>query len=346
MFVGALGQAVLEPHASSTVVPRWTADRANAWYGPQPWIVGCNFIPSNAINQLEMWQQDTFDPATIDRELKWASELGMNSIRVFLHDLPWQADAEGFRRRIDAFLGIAARHGIRPMLVLFDDCWNESPKSGKQPDPVPGVHNSGWLQSPGKAVVNDASAWPRLERYVKGVIGAFAHDARVLAWDLYNEPGNSGQGAASLPLLKKAFEWARSVAPEQPLTAGVWFGDRTLNDFQLSESDIVTFHNYDGPEALVAQIGELRKLGRPVLCTEWLRRGHSEVATCLPVFKREHVGCFNWGLVAGKTQTIYPWGTPKGAPEPARWFHDLLRKDGTPFDAAEAAAFRDSTGAK
>ncbi len=323
---------------------RWSTDRANEWYEEQPWLVGCNFIPSTAINQLEMWQEDTFDPGTIDRELGWAAQMGFNSVRVYLHDLAWETDAEGFKRRIDRFLEIADGHGIRPMFVLFDDCWNEDPKIGKQPAPIPGVHNSGWLQSPGKKVVNDPEAWPRLERYVKDIVGSFAKDRRVVFWDLYNEPGNSDQGPKSLPPLKKAFQWAREANPTQPLTAGVWFENKQLNDFQLQASDIVTFHNYSDEKSLSRQIAQLKKPGRPIICTEWLRRPHSNVHSHLPIFKKENVGCYNWGLVYGKTQTIYPWGSEKGAPEPKVWFHDLLRTDGTAFDPEEVALIRQLTG--
>jgi hypothetical protein len=319
---------------------RWTNDAANAWHAGQPWLVGCNFIPSTAVNQLEMWQADTFVAPAIARELGWAAGLGMNTARVFLHDLAWQSDPAGFLARLDRFLGLAAGRGIRPMLVLFDDCWNATPQAGPQPAPIPGAHNSGWLQSPGVAVVNDPSGWDRLERYVRGVVGAFGQDARVLAWDLYNEPGNSGQGERSLPLLRAAFEWARGAQPAQPLTAGVWTDLLAMNAFQIENSDVVTFHNYSGADDLAAQIADLRRHGRPLLCTEWLRRGHSEVAACLPVFHRGRVGCYNWGLVSGKTQTIYPWGAPPGGPEPAVWFHDLLRPDGAPFDAEEARLFR------
>ncbi len=323
---------------------RWSASEANDWYRAQPWLVGCNFIPSSAINQLEMWQADTFDPETIDRELGWAAGIGFNTVRVYLHDLAWEADAQGFKKRMERFLEIADGHGIRPMFVIFDDCWNENPQIGKQPDPVPGVHNSGWLQSPGKSVVNNPALWSRLERYVNDVIGSFAEDGRVLAWDLYNEPGNSEQGTKSLPLLEKIFEWAREAAPTQPLTAGIWSGHRPLNEFQLAASDIITFHNYGDAKGLARQIAALEEHRRPVICTEWLRRPVSNVASHLPVFRSEHVGCYNWGLVAGKTQTIYPWGSKKGAPAPKRWFHDLLNKDGTPFDREEIDLFRRLTG--
>jgi hypothetical protein len=325
---------------------RWSKERANEWYATQPWLVGCNFIPSTAVNQLEMWQEDTFDAETINRELGWAAQIGFNSVRVYLHDLAWQADPEGFKKRIGEYLKIADRHGIRTAFVLLDDCWNPDPKIGKQPDPVPGVHNSGWLQSPGKKVVNDPLAWPRLERYIKDVVGTFAKDQRIVFWDLYNEPGNSGQGTKSLPLLEKAFQWAREARPTQPLTVGIWFDSKELNDFQVEASDIITFHNYNDAASLAAQIKELKQHGRPVVCTEWLRRQVSAVESHLPLFKRENVGCYNWGLVYGKTQTIYPWGSKEGSPEPDIWFHDLLKKDGRPFDPEEIELFRALTGKK
>ena len=332
--------------AETAEMSRWSQEKANRWYAEQPWLVGCNFIPSTAVNQLEMWQEDTFDAETISREVKWASDIGFNTLRVYLHNLAWEADAPGFKRRIDRFLDVAGRHNIRPIFVLLDDCWNPDTKIGKQPAPKPGVHNSGWLQSPGKAVVNDPQSWSRVEGYVRDVVGSFAQDRRVLLWDLYNEPRNGGQGSKSLALLKKAFEWARAVDPGQPLTAGIWSGNRELNEYLLAASDIITFHNYNNAKSLSEQIANLKKHGRPLICTEWLRRGNSDVATHLPIFKQERVGCCNWGLVAGKTQTIYPWGSKPGAPEPKTWFHDLLRKDGTPFDPKEVALFKKLTDRK
>ena len=321
---------------------RWSAERAAAWYAEQPWIVGCNFIPSTASNQLEMWQADTFDLLTIRRELGWASELGMNSVRTYLHDLAWKQDPEGFLARVDSFLDAAHDRGIRPVLVLFDDCWNDDPKIGPQAEPSAGIHNSRWLRSPGSKPTLDPQAWLGLEDYVRAVVGRFGQDPRVLMWDLYNEPGNSGMGARSLPLLRAAFSWARASGPIQPLTAGVWSGGadfQALNEFQIGASDVISFHNYDGADPLRAQIQGLKLRGRPLVCTEWLRRGHSEVAACLPVFAREGVGAFNWGLVRGRSNTVFPWGSAENAPVPERWFHDLLEPDGTPHDPAEAAVF-------
>lgn len=335
---------------------RWSIERVNHWYARQPWLVGCNFIPSTAINQLEMWQAETFDPSTIDRELGWAAGLGFNTVRTYLHDLAWEVDPVGFKQRIHTFLEIASRHGIRPILVIFDDCWNGDPRIGPQPKPQPGIHNSGWVQSPGVEIANRGpAARGRLEKYVTDILCSFADDERILFWDLYNEPGNSKNKEKSLPLLEAVFDWAHAINPSQPLTAGVWFDNKPLNEFQLAASDVITFHNYCPAENLEREITELKKHGRPVICTEWMARTcGSLVSTNLPVFARENVGCLNWGLVAGKTNTIYQWQVMPDFVSPIIqdehaaakiWFHDLLHADGTPYDPAEVELFRKHTSA-
>lgn len=337
---------------------RWPAQRANDWYRRQPWLVGCNFIPSSAVNQLEMWQAETFDTETIDRELGWAEALGFDTARVFLHDLLWEADPRGFVARIGAFLDVARRHGIATMFVLFDDCWNDGARMGPQPPPEPGRHNSRWLQSPGHPVIASGRELDRLEAYVKGIVGAFGSDERVLAWDVYNEVTNGlpppwskdpdalRRREEALPrhleLLDLAFAWGRSARPEQPLTAGLWSADRELNARLVALSDIVSFHCYDGPERLQTLIGRLKRHGRPVVCTEYMARPlGSTFQSCLPVFRRERVGCYNWGLVNGKTQTHIAWSG-----EADVWFHDILRADGSPYDPAEVACIREMTGAR
>jgi hypothetical protein len=347
---------------------RWTVDRAGAWYDAQPWLVGCNFTPSTAVNQMEMWQEETFDPDTIDRELGWASGLGMNTMRVFLHDLAWEVDPEGFKRRIDRYLGIARRHGIATAFVLFDDCWYPDPKPGPQPGPRPGIHNPAWLQSPGIRAAVDRREWGRLEAYVRGIVGTFGGDDRVLLWDIYNELGNTFLPSLSLPwhrrvpklaagifrhlclpvrtlpLFRETLKWVRDVDPSQPITSGVWFINGRLNRELADSSDVITFHNYKPAEDLERQIAALKEQGRPVLCTEYMARtAGSRFETCLPVFKRERVGCYNWGLVSGRTQTIYSWADPGGGAEPDLWYHDILRRDGSPFSEEEAAFIRRMT---
>ena len=354
--------------ASSFAQQRWSEAEANAWYAKQPYLVGSNYIPDDAINQLEMWQASTFDPKEIDRELGWAQGLGMNTMRVFLHDLPWQQDPAGFKHRIDVFLTIAARHHIRPVFVLFDSCWDPNPKLGPQHPPIPGVHNSGWVQSPGKSALMDPSQYPRLEAYVQGVVGAFANDPRILAWDLWNEPDNTNQGSYNkeepsnkislvLSLLPQVFAWARAEHPLQPLTSGVWQGGDWSNlnalspmaRIQLTDSDIITFHDYGWPEDFEHRVNELKQYHRPVICTEYMARGVGSLFdTILPLAHREDVGAINWGFVAGKTQTYLPWNSwqrPYVLQPPPVWFHDIFYPDGRPYRRREVEIIRGITGA-
>jgi hypothetical protein len=324
----------------------WSAEKANAWYKQQGWLVGCDFLPSTAVNQLEMWEAESFDTATINRELGWAEGIGFNTLRVFLHNLVWENDAQGFKKRINTFLDIASRHHIKPLFVFFDDCWNPEPKYGKQPEPKTGIHNSGWMRSPNMSVHNDPTKWIVLEKYVKDILSTFKNDRRVLLWDLYNEPGNSSYNASSMPLLKDIFQWAWDVRPSQPLTAGIWYDNKDFNEFQLANSDVITFHNYENAEKLEKEIKDLLKYGRPVICTEYMARTrNSKFETHLPVFKKYNVGAINWGFVSGKSNTIYQWDTPvPDGSEPKIWFHDIFRRDGNPLDEKEIEIIKTLTG--
>jgi hypothetical protein len=369
MFIALVFLSSVFCAASSAQASRWSEQRANDWYAKQPWLVGSNYIPKDAINELEMWQEATFDPEQIDKELGWAEAMGMNTMRVFLHDLLWQQDAPGLQKRIDQFLTIASRHHIRPLLVLFDSCWDPLPHLGLQHPPIPGVHNSGWVQSPGAKGLSDPAQVPRLKAYVQGVVGAFAKDDRILGWDVWNEPGSDTTGsypktemnmsekiARVTTLLPQAFAWAREMNPTQPLTSGVWDIDTSKDEnapeeierIQLRESDVITFHNYSWPESFKAEIAWLRRFHRPVICTEYMARpAGSTFDGTLPVAKQEHVGAINWGFVAGKTQTYYPWESwqhPYILSDPPVWFHEVLRADGTPYRQAEVDLIRQLTG--
>ena len=361
--------SVVPKRSSAMTSPerRWTAEAAQRWYAALPWLVGCNFTPSYAINQLEFWQEETFDLATIDRELGWAAALGMNATRVYLHDLLWQQDAEGFISRIDAYLETASRHGIRTMLVLFDSCWHPEPALGPQPHPAPGVHNSGWVQSPGLRALSDTSQHGRLQAYVKAIVSAFAKDPRVLAWDIWNEPDNdhdvSSCDADALarkaklvtPLLLAAFEWARDCNPCQPLTSGIWLGDwsaphrfTSIQRAQVTNSDVITFHNYGKGGDFRRRVRWLEKHKRPMMCTEFMARSNgSTFRAILPFAKKARVGVFCWGLVMGRTQTHFAWNARQNrsiAEGRAPWFHDVLHPDGRPHQPQEASFLRQITG--
>ena len=313
------------------------------------WLAGCNYIPSNAINQLEMWQAESFDTATISRELGYAQSIGLNCMRVFLHHLAWQQDPEGFKKRVGQYLAISDGRNIKTIFVFFDDCWNESYHAGTQPAPKPGVHNSGWLRDPGKLLYDDSSLMKVLESYVKDMLRTFQKDQRVLLWDLYNEPGNSNYQNKSLVLLKNVFQWSREINPSQPLTAGVWNKELVdLNRYQLAASDVISYHNYENEKAHQEAIDSLKKYGRPLICTEYMARlRNSTFFNIMPLLKKENIAAINWGLVSGKTNTKYAWDTPMpdGA-EPKIWFHDIFRPNGTPYSEAEVDLIRSLTGVK
>ena len=375
---------------------KWSEEKINKWYQDQPWLVGTNFITSSSINQLEFWQEDTFDPALIEKELKLSASLGMNTHRVFLHDLLWQQDSLGFMDRIDQFLGISERYGIKTMLVFFDDVWHPKPQLGKQIEPIAHIHNSGWVQSPGVKILTDTLTHHFLASYVKGIVKMFKHDSRILCWDLYNEPGqyngaprvskervieiykniginltenelpkyyrhamepeNPEKRMFTLALIKKVFDWVREINPSQPITAGIYestipyWGDYEnlpeLEQFIINNSDIISYHDYGDKKGSAQKIKELKKYNRPLLCTEYLAREYNNTfEELLPLFKQNRIGAFNWGLVSGKTNTIYPWkswdSTYTGPPK--IWHHDLFHLNGEPFSVDEIEFIKNMT---
>ncbi len=324
---------------------RWPQEKAWAWYAEVGPIAGCNYLPRTAVNMTQMWQKETFDPKTIDEELGWAKKAGYNSLRVFVQYLVWKDDPEGLKQRMDRFLAIADKHGMRVMWVPFCDCAfaGREPYLGKQDAPVPGVHNSGWVPSPGFGRVVDRAAWPDLQAYIKDLVGRFGKDRRVLVWDLYNEPGNSRMGEKSLPLAAASLGWAREAGPVQPLTIGAWTDfDGRMSQALMAMSDVVSFHGYDKPEGMVKKSWTCRQYNRPVLCTEWLhRQSGNTFETILPIFAHGQIGGYHWGLVAGRTQTYMPWGSKKGDPMPKHWQHDVMHTDGKPYDAKESELLRE-----
>jgi hypothetical protein len=282
----------------------WIRERALAWARARGWRVGCNFTPSTASNPLELWQEATFDAATIERELGFADALGFTSVRVFLHDLAFAHDRTGFFARIERFLAAAAQRGIGVLFVLFDGVWDPQPRPGPQPEPRPGVHNSRWVQSPGAAILGDPARHDELRPYVQGVIDRFRDDARIDGWDLVNEP------------------------------------DKRLC---LESSDVISFHHYGELGGLQRRVRALERYGRPILCTEFLARGlGSRFDPHLRFLRDAGVGAYCWGLVDGRTQTKYGWDSwlapVQGEPEP--WHHDVLRADGSPYDPAEVEFIR------
>ena len=351
---------------------RWSEERAWQWHKESGWMIGSNFNPSTSINQLEFWQEDTYDPETIERELEWSAELGMNIHRVYLHNLLWDQDSLGFMKRIENYLEISEAKGIKTLFVLLDDCWHPAPKLGKQPEPMPFVHNSWWVQAPGSAILGDSSRHHEVKNYIKGVISHFAEDERVIGWDIYNEPGNvaptqkghnefaikGDKDIYTLSLIRKAFKWAREAKPSQPLTSSIWktwekdedwskldnLSD--LSRFIVSNSDIISFHTYGDIKEMKLRVDQLEIYNRPIMCTEYLARGQgSTFQAMLPLLKEKKIAAINWGFVAGKTNTIFPWSSwdiDFTAP-PEVWHHDIYMPDKTPYDQEEIDFIKEIT---
>ena len=318
---------------------RWPEQKIKEWYNKQPWYCGFNYIPAYAINYTAMWDKTTFDPAAIDKELALAEKSGLNSLRAVLQFAVYEDDPEYFLKTLNTFLAICDKHKIKFMPALFDDCvfgLEFDPKVGKQPEPLKGWYAWAWSPSPGHSMVVDSTTHPRLEKYVKAVMGRFKNDPRIFIWDLYNEPTNGGLGTTTLPLLKKVIRWAHEVHPSQPTTVGIWNKNKQLNDIAITGSDIVSFHNYGNKDDLIRNIAELRIYNRPLMNTEWMNRPNkSVIQDNLAVFYNEKVGCLLWGLVNGKTQTDLPWGHRPGDPISKVWQHDLFHGDFSPYDQQE-----------
>ena len=366
---------------------RWSEKRIWDWYDNLPWLVGTNFITSSSINQLEFWQEKTFDVSLIEKELKFSASIGMNTHRVFLHDLLWQQDSIGFLERINKFLEISDRNEIKTLFVFFDDVWHPLPKLGKQPKAIPNVHNSGWVQSPGARILYDTLNHDKLESYIKGVVSKFANDSRIIGWDLYNEPGQKGiashniskertielyrkigveitednysnydlnridpkdnKQVYTLSLLKKTVKWVREINPSQPNTIGIYEWDvkwddknnlSELNKYILNNSDIISFHSYGSKNEVLRRVNELENYNRPLLCTEYIAREYQNTfENILPIFNDNKIGAYNWGLVSGKTNTIYPWKSWDSTytRPPKKWHHDIFYRDGNPYSSDE-----------
>jgi hypothetical protein len=347
--VSLYGKHPSDKHRTTLLDGQWSVKKINRWYEKQRWIVGCNYLPSTAVNSIEMWQDETFDTETTDRELGWAKDWGINSVRVFLNYVVWEAEPDRLKTNFKKFLDIAGKHGITVMPVLFDECnWSGGlAHAGKQPEPVPGIHNSGWVPSPPIAMLRDQTQWPKLKDYLQDMVKTFAADRRIIIWDIHNEPEWRMQGdpvdvETTALLIKNLLAWTREMKPSQPVTIGAHDNfDGELSKLMRSSSDIVSFHAYNDKADMEQRIKWSHETGRPAICTEWLRRSvGNTVEIMLPLLKATKVGAYHWGLVAGKTQTYFPWGSPKNSPEPKIWQHDLIRPDGIPHLPAERILFR------
>ena len=330
---------------------RWTKARINHWFSKLPWIIGCNYVPTYAINQIEMWQKMTFNPEIIDKELALAESIGFNTIRIFAHDLVWETERAGFFSRVRQFLDLCQKHHQRVIYTIFTNGGSEPSVMGTQPAPIPEFHNGQWRQTPGVTrIMNRPEKWGAMESYVKETITAFADDERILIWDLFNEPGNNKQVKDIAGFVRLIFSWARAINPSQPMTSAFLdYKLDPLNAFLAENSDLMSFHNYGPKKSLESAIESLAVFGRPIVCKEWLARHlRSTVEDCLPVFKKHNVGAINWGLIPGKMQTNIPWKhlLAKNPEYRKIWFHDLFDENHKPYKQSEIDLIKKLSGKK
>lgn len=349
---------------------RWTKEQAWEWYRAGKWVMGVNYVPSITVHGAEMWQADTHDEVMVSvrKELELMRDIGINGVRMGIPFHLWYHERDALLDRAEALYDEFASSGIGVMPVLFNDCVG----FGKPADITP-QFGRGWhayeIGHHGGAKDNpftgerervgwtywDEPEWrPVMEEFLLAVIGRFRSYPNVIAWDLWNEPGNSNRFGMSIPYLKRAFALARSLDPIQPLTAGVWrypddYGTADGADVEpvqrlaLDESDIITFHQYDDFDRVKRVVGKLKEEDRPMMCTEWLNRVQDNlIAEVLPYFHDEGIGSFSWGLVAGKSQHFLPWDElwQKRELPLWRWQHDLFDVFHTPYDRAEIELMR------
>ncbi len=340
---------------SSRHYDRWSVTEINEWYNKQGWLVGCNYIPSNKVNQIDMWQAESYDPVIIDKELAMAEDLGFNVVRIFLHDLVYKQDSEGFKDRFADFLRIADSHGMRVIPNFFTNGGKEERRQlGKQPDEIPGTHNIHWARTPGQAIAHDPSQYGPVKKYVQDFISTFADDERILCWYLYNEPwNNSIYQKKDVPnkvnpynLLVSVFEWARECGPTQPLTSCMYVDCCPTDAFLGENADIITFHCYKGPEILKDWIYKLEFFNRPIMCGEYMGRPVSTFKEIMPILKEHNIIAVNFGLTAGKPGFYNQWNSPPSDIMPAIWFHDILTADGIPYDDEEVKFIKSMTADK
>jgi hypothetical protein len=353
--------------AALAQTPQWTPSAAADWYARQPWVVGSNYIQSNTVNQIEMWQQETFDAERVDLELGWAESLGINTLRVFLNDLLWEKDSTGFQRRLEKLLKLVEKHKMRAILVLFDSSGDPFPELGRQRQPKPGVRNSLWAQSPGSKGLTDPKQLAKALTYAEDVVAAYSIDKRVLAWDVWNRPDdmNDGRFGNSEPpnkaellrtILPQAFRYARAGNPTQPLTSGLWRGDWSSLDklgpvekIQVESSDVISFQNYDGPVEFEKRVKWMQAFGRPVLCTGFLARDQgSTFEAILPIARKYGIGVIAGDLVAGRTQMWLPWDSwqhPYIDRQPQVWGDDIYQSTGPLYRTEEGDFIRTTIGA-
>ncbi len=278
-------------------------------------VRGANYVPSWASTSVAAWTR--FDGGVVDRELGFARRLGLNSVRVFLSVVAYEHDSKAFLARLDEFVALADRHGLRPMFVLFDSCFGKEPALDQADSKM-------WVNNPGYSRIA-AADWSGLEAYVRAVVTRFSRDPRVLMWDVMNEPMADFEHVTRAErdriwaFCRHFCRFVKALDRDHAITVG-----HAAVDFIPRTADLVdalSVHSYavyeDWLQAdldLALRFG--RRYGKPVLVTEFGNPGAGQTYELgLDVIERNRLGFYFWELMIGKIMfadqsgLVYPDGT-------------------------------------
>ena len=352
----------------------WTKEKAWAWQDAQPWYRGCNYMPVSAANRVDQWQsygsEERF--AEVEREFALAKEIGFNAMRLIIEwqgFAVWLQEPDAFRANFERYLALMEKYGLKAFVVLGNDCsrpkfmWT-MPKLGEQEYDV-GYHGGrrktqhGGFSEPGYLIVDEPEYREKFFAFCRELVTKYAHDGRVVMWELWNEPGAGNRGMMSAQILKDLFALCWEIDPDQPLSANLWSRSTGLvlqgkdphpvEKLAMDLSDVITYHGYVDIERQVRLCDELAKRwGRPLYNTEWLLRIEGcDFPDNYAFMARRKIGALNWGFVNGKYQTHEPyepcWRTKfeyGGRGDPTKWMHDLFRISHHPYDPYEIAVAR------
>lgn len=292
---------------------QWTEKQAWDWEKKVGTIIGFN-------------QPESAYPGMTNLEiLRKAADLGFNSVRFWLKGEDVDAQIAYIKKMADEAESCGMT--ISPVLSLQRKYFNDKE--------------------------NEKENLKIVEELVKTLIRPFANDERIVLWDIWNEPGfktGDPETFREMEWVEKMVHWCREENLCQPITASIiWDPDRdadvsspTWEKRRQVEAmmDLHNFHSYDCARNFGAEIDytldRIRKISnRPIVCTEaMIRVNGSSVQRTLPVFAREHVHVYLWGLYNNDWNWSVKWGrSTYDAFDPM--FHDFLWADGDAYDARE-----------
>ena len=336
---------------------RYSEIEIKKWYESLPWLRGSNFLPSNVINRLDMYQSYKSDEhlRVSDIELDLHEKIGFNTVRLWLDFDCYYLEKEKYLEILEEYISLCDKHHQLVMLVLAheEDLPYDTFKA-KELGEQRKYYNHFNRDYP-----QYYEMAPRKKHYLEFdetrdlflemidvVVNKYKNDKRIIAWNIYNEPGIT-IGNRAIPLLELLFDKVRKINPIQPLSADIW-RDVDENGIPYSPeerkalelSDFISFHSYNKYPSFTKKIEALEKHNRPIIVTEWLQRiNHNNVEDIYPYLAKKRIGAYCWGFVEGDTFTNEPWENlwkeieinPNYDYDFSKWQHNLFRRNLHPY---------------